>query len=83
MFTVELGSKAKSKTLGLVGTVTSRSENVYGCNRYYVQPSVGKEMKVPDGYWVDEDDVTVLKKPTKLTKPRKKTKLGGPVSRIK
>ena len=77
MFKHELGNKAESRTTKLRGILTSRSENLYGCNRYYIQPPAGSDQKVPDGWWVDEDDIEVIspgiKADTKTT--------GGPMSR--
>lgn len=60
MFKHELGKEAETKTTKLKGVITARSENLYGCNRYYIQPPASKDYKVPDGWWVDEDDVNVL-----------------------
>jgi len=51
MFKIELGKEVKAKVTGLVGITTSRSECLYGCNRYYIQPKVGEDKKVPDGWW--------------------------------
>jgi hypothetical protein len=59
MFKHDLGLKVETKVSKLKGIITSRSECLYGCNRYYVQPEVGKDLKQPDGWWVDEDDITV------------------------
>lgn len=49
MFKHRLGLLAKSRTTGLKGIITSRSENLYGCNRYYIQPKYNKDMKQLDG----------------------------------
>ena len=78
MFKVELGKEVKAKVTGLVGVVTSRSECLYGCNRYFIQPKVGEDKKVPDGWWVDEDDVEVIGQG--VAKVAKHT--GGPMSKI-
>jgi len=64
MFTIELGSKVKSNVSGFAGMVTSRSEHLNGCNRYWVQPPVGAESKLPDGMWFDEAEVEVIETPT-------------------
>lgn len=76
MFTHELGKEAISKTTKLKGVITARSENLYGCNRYYIQPPVGADSKVPDGWWFDEDDINVLNDAIE-TKPKS---TGGPIS---
>ena len=78
MFKHELGIEAESKSTKLKGIIINRSETLYGCNRYYIQPPAGKDMKVPDGWWVDEDDVVVKGKGV-LAK-RKDT--GGPMSKV-
>lgn len=79
MFKHELGLAVESKVTGLKGVITSRSENLYGCNRYYIQPKVDKDGKVPDGWWIDEDDVTPLDLASveRVDKPT-----GGPMSRV-
>lgn len=77
-FKHELGSKVRSIVVGLEGIVGSRSENLYGCNRYFIQPRVGVDGKVPDGWWVDEDDVEVLAPPPEK---KKRKNVGGPISR--
>jgi hypothetical protein len=76
MFKHELGRKAESIATGLKGVLTSRSENLYGCNRYFIQPRVGQEQKIPEGWWIDEDDIItheeIVKREVKTT--------GGPMS---
>ena len=78
MFAVDMGKKVKDKVTGLTGIITARSENLYGCNRYLIQPPAGKDSKVPDAWWVDEDQMTVVG--DGVTVKRKDT--GGPMSRI-
>lgn len=78
MFKHELGAEAESKVTKLKGILTSRSENLYGCNRYYIQPSVFSDHKVPDGWWVDEDDIVIIGRG--ITISPKNT--GGPMSNI-
>lgn len=61
-FKFALGSKVKSSISGFEGIITSRSEHLNGCNRYWIQPKiVEKEMKLPDGYWFDEQELIVIK----------------------
>jgi len=73
-----LGSEAQSLVTKIVGTLTARSENLYGCNRYYIQPCVGLDMKVPEGWWVDEDDIQILG----INVQRQVKNTGGPMSQI-
>src|SRR5574343_411423 len=76
-FKIELGVEVRSRTTGLVGVITSRSECLYGCNRYYIQPKVDKDGKVPDGWWKDEMDLEVIGEGVK----RVPANTGGPMSR--
>jgi len=62
MFAIELGVQVESNITGFKGIVVSRSEHLNGCNRYWVQPKVGKDGKVPDGLWHDEAELIVKKK---------------------
>lgn len=78
MFKHELGKKVKTRVTKMEGIITSRSENLYGCNRYYIQPQAGKDKKVPDGWWTDEDDVVVVSDGVKAA-PKN---TGGPMSRV-
>lgn len=77
MFKHELGVSVTAKVTKLKGILTARSENLYGCNRYYIQPPAGDDMKVPDGWWVDEDEVEITG--PGVNKVAKNT--GGPMSR--
>lgn len=79
-FSIELGSKVKSNITSFEGIVVSRSEHLNGCNRYWVQPKVDKEKKVPEGYWIDEGELVVLVAPQI---ERKNNDRGGFPSRIK
>jgi hypothetical protein len=78
MFKHTLGVEVESRVAKIKGIITSRSENLYGCNRYFVQPPAGKDGKYADGYWTDEDDLIVKGKG--VTTPKKNT--GGPMSRV-
>ena len=56
MFKFVLGLEVESKVSKIRGIITSRSENLYGCNRYYIQLPMSENLKV-EGWWVDEEDV--------------------------
>jgi hypothetical protein len=77
MFKHELGKEVCTKVAGLKGIITSRSECLYGCNRYYIEPKVDKEGRKADGWWVDEDDVQIIG--DGVTQTKKNT--GGPMDR--
>jgi hypothetical protein len=79
MFKHKLGIEIESRVSKLRGIVTARSEHLYGCNRYLVNPQVGADGKIPDSWWVDEDDITILG--PGLSEEVKKKDTGGPMSR--
>ena len=80
MFIIELGVKVKSNINGFKGMVTARAEHLYGCNRYWISPTVDKQGKQQDGSWLDEDELIVTTKPKV---ERKNNHRGGFPSRIK
>ncbi len=79
-FLVELGAHVQSKISGLRGVVVARSEHINGCNRYYIQPKVDKDGKLPDGWWLDENELDVL---PQEPLSRGNTERGGFASRVK
>lgn len=60
MFIHKLGVLAASKITGFKGIITARMENLSGLKRYYLQPRMGRDMKVPKGRWFDENDLTII-----------------------
>ncbi len=82
MFEHEMGIGVESRVQKLKGIITSRSENLYGCNRYYIQPQADKEGKAIDGWWVDEEDIKYKSKG--ISVPKKGEKIpGGPMSKTR
>jgi hypothetical protein len=79
-FLIELGSVAQSRISKFKGTVTSRSEHMNGCNRYWLEPTVDKEGKTREGAWFDEVELDVIEKPKAK---RQKRDTGGFPSKIK
>lgn len=59
-FRFNLGDKVKDHITGLAGIVVSRSESLYGCNRYWLQPQEVKDGKPVDGCWLDEDSLELV-----------------------
>ncbi len=59
-FKHDLGQVASDKVSGLTGILINRSQCLYGCNRYLIQPRVNADGKVPDSWWVDEDSIDIL-----------------------
>ena len=81
MFKIELGSEVKSKITGFKGIATSNAVHLNGCNRVWVQPTIGKDGKLPDGCWIDEPELEIIKKPQ--IKKDVSNKRGGFPSSIK
>lgn len=80
---VRLGDEVKDVVTGLRGVVISTSQSLYGCDRLYVQPSIGKDGKVPDGFWIDIEAAIVMKagKVKRPAPPAGQPLPGGPMSR--
>lgn len=61
-----LGRKGKDKITGYVGVVTGCVEYISGCNQLLLVPAVGKDGKVPDAQWFDEQRIDLSGKPIVL-----------------
>ena len=48
-----LGLKAKDKITGFSGTVDSICFDLYGCVQASLKPKMGKDGRIPEGYWFD------------------------------
>jgi len=82
-FEHDLGLKVETKVSKFKGIITSRSQCLYGCNRYFITPPVDKDGKIMDGWWVDEADIVVKGKGVSSPEKSKETKPpGGPMSRV-
>jgi len=58
---ITLGTIVKDLVTGLIGVAENRCEFMYGCDRYFVQPQIGKDGKVPDGLMIDEPQLVPVK----------------------
>lgn len=76
MFVHKLGIEVETRVQKLKGVVVARSEDLYGCNKYFVEPKASKEGRAR---WVDEDDITYGSKGIQISKKIKNP--GGPVSK--
>lgn len=83
MFKHQLGVEAKSRTMGLKGIIMGRAEHLYGCNRYLIQAPIGKDGKVGELWWTDEDDIEVIGKGVRTDGYRvEKKNTGGIASKL-
>lgn len=69
---ISLGDKVKDKVSGFKGVVIGVTTWLHGCNRMIVQPSVGKDGKLPDSATFDEPQVELISK-KKVKKGSRKT----------
>lgn len=63
-FIFENGIEVESNISGFKGMITSRAQHLHSCNRYYVNPKVDKDGKLPDGYWFDEAEIIEIEPAT-------------------
>jgi len=81
-FKYDLGITVKSVVSGLKGVITSRSQHLNGCNRYWVEVKVSA--KKDKSCWLDEWELKVINKKPIVTFPTQQTKPpGGFPSRIR
>lgn len=57
----KLGSKLKSRVTGFEGIATARLEFLNGCVRYCITPKMKKDGKMPEGEYVDVEELVLLK----------------------
>lgn len=59
-FRFDLGDKVRDRITGMTGIVVSRSEHLFGCERYWVEPQEVKDGKPVDGRWFDQDSLELV-----------------------
>lgn len=57
---IELGQKVRDTVTGFEGIAVSRLEYLNGCVQYLVKPKVGDDGKLPEGEWIDAQQVEVV-----------------------
>ena len=77
---IKLGSKVKDKISGLTGIAMTRLEYLNGCVQYAVQPKMEKGATEIPSWNIDEEQLEVI---GEAKKAKKKTKTGGPMSKVK
>lgn len=69
-----LGSKVQDKVTGFTGIATAKVEYLNGCIQYCVKPKVGEDGKMPEGSYIDHQQLVVIEGATAQTA----TNTGGP-----
>lgn len=85
MFAIELGIEVKDVVTGFKGKTIAACLYLNGCICYEIQPVCGKDGKMPQAKWIDEQQLEKVKKKKKakakkLVRP-KDTFRGGPADR--
>jgi hypothetical protein len=76
MNTIVLGSEVKDKVTGFKGVAVARVEYLNGCAQYCVKPKMAKDGKMPEGQYIDDDQLEVIGKGIVIPVDN----LGGPSS---
>lgn len=56
----DLGDKVRDKVTGFEGIVTTHAKHLTGCDRLWVEPTVGEDGKKRDGHWIDIDMIEIV-----------------------
>ena len=78
---IELGDKVTDKVTGFTGLVTARVKYLNGCVQFCVQPCTGEDGKIPEYHYVDEDQLSVVKKADCILPQKVTEKSSGGVMR--
>lgn len=65
---IKLGQKVKDKVTGFEGIAVSRVEYLNGCIQYCVKPFMTKKGEMPEGQYIDDNQLKVLGKGVWLDK---------------
>jgi hypothetical protein len=60
-FKFSLGNKLEDIVTGVIGICVGRIEYLNGCLQYCIKQPVGKDGKVIEGNWIDENQLKLLK----------------------
>jgi len=56
-----LGDKVKCQVTGHEGIVIALNQWLNGCKQYCVKGKIDKDKKVPEGEWIDENQLKLVK----------------------
>jgi len=60
MTNIKLGNLIRDKVTGFEGIATARVEYINGCVQYCIKPKMGKDKKMPEGEYIDLDQLEVV-----------------------
>lgn len=72
---IELGQEVRDVVTGFAGIAVSRLEFLNGCVQYCVKPKAGDDGKMPEGEWIDIQQLEVVSRGIRV--PQRAS--GGPV----
>lgn len=78
MFKHELGKEAKDLVTGFKGIILCRMQWLTGCNRYGIQPKMGKDGKTEEIKYFDENQIAITGKGVELGLTQTQRGTGGP-----
>lgn len=64
-FEHELGATVRCRITGLTGILMSRTEHLFGCKTYTMQPNTIKDGEPAKAQWFDEGKLETIAPPTK------------------
>lgn len=74
-FKFRLGAKARDTVTGFEGIIIGRNEWLNGCVQYAIKPKVNDKGEIMEAEWIDEQQLEIVRKTTKVTLVKK---TGGP-----
>ena len=71
---MKIGQKMRCKITGFEGIATSKIEYLNGCIQYCIKPKMDKDGKMPEGEFIDVEQLEVI---YKLPVKTERTNTGG------
>ena len=65
---IKLGQKVRDKVTGFEGVATAKLEYINGCIQYCVKPKIKEQGKMPEGVYIDHQQLEVLDEETIIEK---------------
>lgn len=78
---LQLGVTVKDRITGFMGIVTARVEYLNGCIQYCVKPEISEDGKMPEGEYIDRDQLEVIPRKIIITKTLLEEREDTPIDR--